>query len=142
MRDKSAKKFFFEVVIQKEHLDMFGHVNNAVYLTLFEMARWDLITKNGYGVEKIKETGLGPTILKLSLSFLRELRLGDTITIETQMVSLHKKIGTLAQKMIRNDEVCCEAEFVIALFSLQERKLISPTPEWLKAIGVTDATTL
>ena len=62
-------------------------MNNATYLTLLEEARWELVTKNGYGMKKIQETGLGPTILELKLSFFKELRLRDEIIIETNMVS-------------------------------------------------------
>src|SRR5688500_5864821 len=103
------KKFSYTVTIKKEHLDLFGHVNNAAYLQLFEEARWDLISKNGYGIQKIQETQLAPTILEIRVSFLKELRLSDRITIETSLTSYKNKIGTLTQKMIRNDDVCCEA---------------------------------
>src|SRR5580704_12201177 len=107
----SAKVFSYPLIIQETDLDTFGHVNNATYLTLFEEARWELITKNGYGLKKIQETGLGPTILEIKLTFLKELRGRDEIIIETQMYSYEKKIGKLAQKMLRGDEVCCAAEF-------------------------------
>lgn len=131
-----AKIFSYPLIIKENHLDMFGHVNNAAYLTLFEEARWDVITNNGYGVKKIEETGLGPTILEIKIRFLKELRLNDEITIETKATAYHKKIGTLSQKMIRNGSVCCTAEFVVALFSIAERKLVMPTPEWLHAVGL------
>ena len=127
--------FSYRLTIKESYLDDFGHVNNAEYLVLFEEARWDLITKNGYGLEKIRETGLGPTILEIRLSFLKELRLHDQIIIETQLVSYEKKIARLSQRMLRNDEVCCTAEITFGLFSLHERKLILPTPEWLWAVG-------
>lgn len=125
----------YPLLIKEAHLDAFGHVNNAMYLTLLEEARWDLITHHGYGLKKILATGIGPTILEVKLQFLRELRLRDEIIIETQLVSYVKKIGTIAHKILRQDEVCCTAELTIALFSLHERKLILPTPEWLHAIG-------
>ena len=127
--------FFYPVQIKESDLDVFGHVNNATYLVLFEKARWDLVTKNGYGLEKIKETGLGPTILEINLVFSRELRLNDNIVIETTLLSYEKKIGRLSQKMLRNGVVCCEATLVIALFDLKERKLVVPTREWLSAMG-------
>ncbi|MDR3478357.1 MAG: acyl-CoA thioesterase [Gammaproteobacteria bacterium] len=130
--------FAYPFTIKEIYLDTFGHMNNATYLTLFEEARWDLITKNGYGLKKIQETGLGPTILELKLTFFKELRLRETITIETQMISYEKKIGKLSQKMIRDGETCCAAEFVIGLFSVKERKLVLPTPEWLQAVGIDD----
>ncbi|PIZ04643.1 MAG: acyl-CoA thioesterase [Gammaproteobacteria bacterium CG_4_10_14_0_8_um_filter_38_16] len=131
-----TRLFSYPLIIKENHLDAFGHVNNAIYLALFEEARWDLITKNGYGLQKIQATGLGPTILEIQLRFLKELRLNEKIIIQTQLVFYKNKIGKLAQKMICNDEVYCEAEFTIGLFSLSERKLVLPTQEWLIAIGV------
>ena len=37
--------FEYELVIKECHLDSFGHVNNAIYVQLYEEARWDFITK-------------------------------------------------------------------------------------------------
>ncbi|MBN9288011.1 MAG: acyl-CoA thioesterase [Gammaproteobacteria bacterium] len=128
--------FSYPLIIKETHLDTFGHVNNATYLTLLEEARWELITHNGYGIKKIQETGLGPTILEIKLTFLKELRLREKVNIETQMISYEGKIGKLVQKITRDGEVCCIAEFVIALFSTRERKLVLPTPEWLVAVGM------
>lgn len=131
-----SKLFSYPLIIKESYLDTFGHVNNAMYLTLFEEARWDLITKNGFGLEKIQETGLGPTILEIKMVFLKELRLRDQINIETQLLSYERKVGKLSQKMLRDGEVCCQAEFVFGLFDLKERKLVLPTDEWLRSIGV------
>jgi thioesterase-3 len=131
-----AKTFSYPIIIKEIYLDTFGHMNNATYLTLLEEARWDLLTRNGFGLEKIQESRLGPTILEIKLKFLKEIRLLEKITIETQMLSYERKVGVLSQKMLRDNEVCCEAEFVIALFNLKERKLELPTPEWLHDIGL------
>ncbi|HEY3234558.1 MAG TPA: hypothetical protein VGJ84_07565 [Polyangiaceae bacterium] len=38
----------------------------------------------------------------------------------------------------QSGELCCEAVLVIALFDVRARKLIAPTPEWLRAIGVSE----
>jgi len=128
--------FNYSLTIKEQHLDTFGHVNNATYLTLLEEARWELITQNGYGLSYIRETGLGPTILEINIKFMKELRLRQEIVIESKMLSYEGKIGKIVQTMLRNSEVCCVAEFTIGLFSVKERKLVLPTPEWLKAIGV------
>lgn len=137
----NAAVFYYPLLIKEQYLDSFGHVNNAAYLTLFEEARWDLITKNGYGLKKIQETGIGPTILEIKLSFLKEVRLRDDIIIETEAISYNKKIGVIQQRMVRGGEICCTGDFVIGLFSLRERKLIMPTPEWLQAVGINEITT-
>ena len=41
--------------------------------------------------------------------------------------------------MIKEDDtIACEATFSFGLFDMVQRKLISPTPEWNKAIGLVD----
>jgi acyl-CoA thioesterase FadM len=55
------------VVISESHLDSFGHLNNARYLELFEQARWDLITERGFGLDTIRRTRTGPTILEVEM---------------------------------------------------------------------------
>lgn len=133
-----GKIFKYPLIIKETHLDTFGHVNNATYFALLEEARWDLMVKNGYGLKKIQETGIGPTILEITIRFIKELHARDEIIIETQIISYDKKIARMVQKIFRHDELCSEAVFVIALFSLKERKLIMPTPEWLQAVGFSE----
>lgn len=132
-----SKTFSFPTIVKEIHLDLFGHMNNASYLVIFEEARWDLISKNGFGVEKIKQTGLGPTILEVKLTYLKELKAREEIDIQTKLISYNRKIGILEQSIVRGQEICAKAEFIFGLFSLSERKLVLPTPEWLHAIGVT-----
>jgi len=130
------KIFSYPIRIKEVYLDLFGHMNNAVYLTLFEEARWEFINENGYGLNKIMDTGLGPVVLAIEIKYLKELKVRDQVIIETQMLSYSSKIGKLAQRMVRGEDLCCTAEFTFGLFNLKERKLISPTQEWLKAIGI------
>ena len=132
----NAKVFLYPLTIKENHLDSFEHVNNATYLNLFEQARWDMLKKNGYTWENMKETGVGPTILEIKITFLKELRLHDAIIIETQVISYKKKIGRLMQKMMRDGVVCCEAEYVMGFFDLRTRKLVLPMPELLQAFGI------
>ena len=130
----------YELLIHERHLDTFGHVNNAVYLDLFEAARWDLIDRNGYGLSEIQRRATGPTILEINVRFLRELTNRQRITIKTWVESYAGKIGKMKQQMVNPDgDVCCDALFVFGLFDIKARKLIKPTPEWLKAVGISEA---
>jgi acyl-CoA thioester hydrolase len=126
----------YPLLIREHHLDTFGHVNNAVYLEIFEEARWEIVTPRGFDLAHIRKTGQGPVILEIQLRFLQELRLRSKIVIYTQLESYEGKIGMLRQWIVDdNGKVCCEAHFKIALFDLHRRKIIAPTPEWLQAIG-------
>lgn len=125
-----------KLIIQEKHLDGYGHVNNAMYLILYEEARWDFIGKDGYTIETVKETGFGPVILEIKVTFQKELRLGDEILIETSTTSYEGKIGKLTQKMWRGEVLCSTAEMLIGLFDLKTRKLVLPTEAWKKAVGI------
>ncbi len=127
----------YELMIHERHLDTFGHMNNAQYLDLLEEARWDLITKNGYGLKEIRERQAGPTILEVNLRFLREIKNRERIKIESYCEPYTGKICKFHQQMINEQgQKACEAVFVFGLFDLVARKLIPPTPEWLRAVGL------
>lgn len=127
----------FELVIQEFHLDTFGHINNATYLQIFEQARWDLITGNGYGMKAIHQAKKGPVILEVNLKFLKEIRLREKVKITTELVDYPGKVGHLRQRILNSkEEVAAEALFTFGLFDLENRKLIDPTPEWKKAVGL------
>lgn len=129
--------FFYETTVQETHLDVFGHMNNARYLELFEQARWDIITSNGFGLHKIKESGQGPVILEAHLRFLKELYARTKIKISVECTEYDGKVGKLKQEMINDKgEVCAELIVVFALFDLQARKIIQATDEWKKAVGI------
>jgi acyl-CoA thioester hydrolase len=129
--------FDYPFVIRESLLDTFGHVNNAAYLQLFEEARWEFVTRRGYGLKKIQETQQGPVVLEVDLKFLRELRLRDQVIIRSQMQSYEGKIGIIDQSILGADgKVHAEAKFKLSFFDLKARKLILPSPEWLHAIGV------
>jgi acyl-CoA thioester hydrolase len=127
----------YQVLIIERHLDTFGHVNNATYLDLFEAARWEWITSNGYGLPRIRELGQGPTILEVTLRFKREIKNRQRIVIRSWVESYETKVGTVIQEM-RDEagEVCCDGRFLCGLFDLNARRLVLPTPEWLVAVGL------
>lgn len=124
--------------IRELHLDSFGHVNNAVYAQLFEEARWDFITKNNFGLDRIKEIHIGPVILDMRIRFKREVLNRENIIIKSRTSALvSSRIMILEQIMYKADgKVASEAEFTIGIFDMKARKLVDAPPEWLKAVGV------
>ncbi|MHB8353070.1 MAG: acyl-CoA thioesterase [Burkholderiales bacterium] len=134
-------RFETKVLIRETHLDFFGHVNNATYMQIFEDARWDHITKNGYGIPQILLYKKGPVMLDCQIRFLKELHARDEITVTLENVitesKAHQKVFKLRQQMINaQGEVACEATYSYGLFDTQTRRLIEPTPEWKKAMGI------
>ena len=127
----------YRMLILEKHLDTFGHVNNASYLEILEEARWDLITRNGYGLDEVHRLRIGPVVLEAHLRFVRELQNRQAVTIRSWLESHSGKIGRFAQQILCDDGgLCCDAMFTIGLFDLTARKLIRPTPDWARALGL------
>jgi thioesterase III len=125
----------YRLLITEGHLDTFGHVNNAAYLEIFEEARWDWITGNGFGLREVRERGIGPVLLEIRLRFHREVTNRERVLIRSRTIEYRGKLGRVEQVMsLADGRVACTAELVIGLFDLQTRRLIKPTPEWLRAV--------
>jgi|SRR5579871_642390 len=133
----TAKPLRYTLTILESHLDFMGHVNNAAYFKIFEEARWELITENGFGFKEMKELGVGPVVLEAHIIYKRELRLRQNVIIETEFMSFAKKIANIRQRIVDNGgKLFCQADFKFGLFDTRARKLIAPTPAWVKAMGV------
>lgn len=129
------KTFAYKLTIKEFHLDTFGHVNNATYLQIYEEARWEFITQNGYGLDKIRSTGKGPVILEINIRFIKELGLRENITIYSQTGEYDGKVGKIRQWIVdEQGTVCSDVEMKIGLFDTKLRKLVAPTEDWLAAI--------
>ena len=129
----------YEKIILEQHLDTFGHVNNAVYLSIYEEARWDFITKNGLGLKQILESKIGPVLLDLNLTFKSELNNREKIKIVSQArpEMRNKYVMVLDQKILKeNGKVASTITLSVGLMDLEQRKLILPTKEWLLALGL------
>lgn len=128
---------YYKITVRENHVDSYGHINNATYLSLYEEARWELITPRGYGFTEIHKLKQGPVILEVNLKFLKEIRLRENITITTKLLHYKGKVGQMVQQMLKEDgAVASEAILTFGLFDMKERKLIEPTPEWKKALGM------
>jgi acyl-CoA thioester hydrolase len=139
----SNPTYEYQLTILEQHLDTFGHVNNAKYLELYEEARWDFITKNGLGLKEIMETKVGPVILDLNVTFKAELTNREKITIISQARKemRNKFVLVLDQKMVKADgKIASTITLSIGLMDLKLRKLASPTKELMQALGVEEVT--
>ena len=136
-----------QLVIHEGHLDTFGHVNNATYLQLFEQARWDWITRGGYGLSKIQETKQGPVILDCAVKFRREVTNRQAVRIRSWIEAVGPKVATVRQDVVldsggqtgaepSSSDVCCSATFTMAFFDLAARRIIEPSDPWLAAFGL------
>lgn len=126
----------YSLTIKETQLDVYGHVNNATYLTLLEEARWEWLNERNYGLDHIQKTKKGPVVLEVNLKYKKEIKVRDVISIETQALGFEGKVGQLKQTMVnQNGDLCAEAIFVFGFFDLAKRKLIEANEEWKKVVA-------
>jgi len=65
-------------------LDSYGHVNNAVYVSYTEQARWEIL-KNAGLLDSFLATNLLLVVTETNIRYMRELKLFDEIEIKTNI---------------------------------------------------------
>ena len=77
--------FKYTFKVRGYELDSFGHVNHAVYLNYMEQARWEIVRELGL-YEMFKKSGGFLVVIEINSKFIREMKLFETGTIETQLI--------------------------------------------------------
>ena len=95
---RSVARFATKIQVRYRDLDTYGHVNNAVYLTYFEIARvgafLDLFSKN---------PDIRFVIAHASVDFLKPARLAQELTVHTWVSRIGNTSFTLEYE-IKNEE--------------------------------------
>ena len=68
--------------------DLNGHVRNTVYDEYGIETRVAFMRDRGFGYAQLREHGIGPVMLRMEIDYLRELALGETITVDLWVAGL------------------------------------------------------
>lgn len=118
----------YEIQVYGFHIDVFQHVNNARYLEFLEMARWDYARELKIP-EALAAANCGLSVVNINISYQAPARLGDVLTITTQLERLGNKSITLAQTIhkadtpnpnTQNSITTAKVTFVVLDFSTQK----------------------
>jgi len=120
--------------VQATQVDMFGHLNNAKYLEMFEWARWALHEQQG-GVDVYEHTvhsKIGPAVVHVDVDFLSEVKVGEKVTIQSRIEKIGNRSVTLAQDMLKsNGTIAARAKVIWAFMNFQTRTG-APMPDDLR----------
>lgn len=108
-----------EVTLRYSDMDVLGHLNNAVYATLFEAGRVV------YAEEKLAALtpdGAGYVIVKLTIEFKAEARYPGTARVLTRVSRVGGSSMTFSQELHVNGRLTATAEGICALFDLTRRR--------------------
>jgi acyl-CoA thioester hydrolase len=77
--------FSVRLAVRSYEIDANGHVNHAVYHQYGEHARTEHLAAAGCSMGRFLEHGLGIVLLETHVRFLRELRHGDLVDIDSRV---------------------------------------------------------
>jgi acyl-CoA thioester hydrolase len=74
--------------IRFSDIDANRHVNNAVYINAVGEVRYEFFAEHGFPPERFEQLKIGPVYTKINIQFLREVLLGETVTITFTLTGL------------------------------------------------------
>lgn len=117
-------------------LDVLGHVNNGVYLSMLDVARVDWMLRAGlWG--PLRRRGYYPVVAAETIRFRRSLQLFQAFEVETRMLGWDDRAFIVRHRFLRGEELVAEA-VVRARFLRRKGGTVS-SQELLEAIDVTEA---
>ena len=111
--------------------DLYGHVNNAVYLNYLEAARVEFLSKLGFTLQALKEAGFLLPIIKIEIEYKKPLYAEDEIRVSVQWQLRGKSSSVFEQKILNSSsgEVAAKAKITWATINLQGKPI--PIPDEL-----------
>lgn len=127
----SEFRFHHQLQARFRDADLFGHVNNAVYFTYMEEARW------AYWREitgDVPQTGVPALILaRVECDFIRPLRPGERLDIWTGTTRIGKSSLSLDCEMRdERGEPVAKGKAVLVTYDYLASKSM-PVPDWCRA---------
>ena len=125
--------------IRWSDLDANGHVNYAVYIDAAGDLRYRFFIEHGFPPEKFSELGVGSVYTTIHAEFLREVRMGETVTITYALSGLSP---SGARRKVHHDVLKANGKKAVridiegTILNLTTRKPVLPTPELLQTFNL------
>ncbi len=141
MKTESKLKHVMPAQIRFSDVDQFGHVNNSVYFSLYDLAKTTYVN-DVLGNAKWGEIGI--VVANINANFFMPVFFSDKMEIETAVVQLGNKSFTLLQRAVsvESREVKCECRTVMVLYDLLTKEPMLIPDEYKKAICEYEGKTL
>lgn len=118
--------------VRPADLDRNGHVNYVAYFEAAAAVRYGFFAENGFPRARFSRSGQGPIYTALHAKFLREVLLGETVTITYLLTGLSASGGrwSVHHDILKsNGKKAVSLDIEGALLDLSTRKPAVPSPE-------------
>lgn len=130
MEDIIKFKHVMPAQIRFSDVDQFGHVNNSVYFSLYDLAKTNYLKEVSH-----KETfgNFAVVVANINANFFAPVFFSDEMLIETACVQLGNKSFTLLQRAVvkSSGAVKCECRTVMVMYDMLTKEPL-PIPQKYK----------
>ena len=127
----SATAFTFPIRIVPADIDFMGHVNNAVYLTYLEQARfahWRAVW--GFDFEGLPENAPGVILARAEIDYRRPARYGDMLEVRISLERIGRTSFSYTYEIVDQEErVVAEAKSVQVMYDYAAGKPVPLSEE-------------
>lgn len=122
-------------------VDRFGHVNNSVYFSLFDMCKTRYF-HDVVGTDIFDR--MAPVVVHIEANFISPVFFPDEIVIDTSIVKMGNKSFTLLQRALneRTDEVKCYCETVMVMMDTATNQSVEIDEEFRTKVSNHEGLTL
>lgn len=113
--------------IRPEWIDYNGHMNMAYYAVLFDEAADEIYPDIGFGPD-YQKTGYTTYTAEFHICYLRELHLGDAVTVTLQLLDFDEKRFHTYQEIWHEDGWCAATGEALGLHVDQSGPRVAPMP--------------
>jgi len=89
-------------------LDILKHMNNGVYLSIFDVGRFDLLARNGVWAI-FTRNGWYPVVASETITFRKSLTLWQRFTVESRILGYDAKAVFVEQRAVVDGEIYAQA---------------------------------
>ena len=125
--------------IRWSDLDANSHVNYAAYIDAAGDLRYRFFIEHGFPPERFAQLGIGPVYTALQARFLREVRMGETITLTYSLSGLSPRGATWKvhhDVLKSNGKKAVSIDLEGTILDLSTRKPVAPIPELLDTFNL------
>lgn len=125
----------YEVEVRSYELDVYDHVNNAVYVNWLEHGRSRLLQDKGFNyMSIIRQWGVRFMTVRTEIDYHLALRLGDRAEITTQVEKVGNTSATISHAITRlgDAEPATEARVVIVYTDANTGKPVPVPKEFVR----------
>jgi YbgC/YbaW family acyl-CoA thioester hydrolase len=103
-------QFIYQKRIYGFECDIYGHLNNANYLTILEAARSEALQEMGMPIQKLLNMKWHMYVLRFEMDYIRALQLEDMVEVRSKVMTLTKVKSSWQQEIYNsNGELCFRA---------------------------------